>query len=271
MPELPEVETTLRGISPHCLGERVNKIIIRQAKLRWPIPQKIKKLLVGETLNRITRRAKYLLLQFDTGTLLIHLGMSGSLRIVPAKVAAEKHDHFDVVFNNGICLRLRDPRRFGAVLFTSEDPFTHKLLATLGPEPLTKAFDTEYLFSASRGKSVNIKQFIMNSKIAVGIGNIYASEALFLAGIHPKRIAGKISRQRYQYLVHAIKSVLSDAIAQGGTTLRDFTSSDGKPGYFAQQLNVYGREGETCPQCGRAIKHIVQGQRASYYCGTCQK
>jgi len=271
MPELPEVETTRRGITPHCMNQTVKKIIIRQAKLRWPIPQQIKSILTGEKLKKIERRAKYLLLYFDVGTLLIHLGMSGSLRIVPASHPVEKHDHIDITFKNGKCLRLRDPRRFGAVLFTRNDPFSHKLLAALGPEPLTEAFNAEYLFTKSRSKTVNVKQFIMNSKIVVGVGNIYASEALFLAGIHPKRISGKITLQRYQRLTDAIKTVLQEAIKQGGTTLRDFTSSDGNPGYFAQQLNVYGRKGESCHQCGSTIKHTTQGQRGSYYCGKCQK
>jgi formamidopyrimidine-DNA glycosylase len=271
MPELPEVETTCRGITPHCLNQSVKKIIIRQAKLRWPIPQQIKKILPGERLNKIERRGKYILLHFNVGTLLIHLGMSGSLRILPIDALANKHNHFDMLFNNGLCLRFHDPRRFGSILFTKDDPYSHKLLANLGPEPLTNAFNSNYLFDVSRNKSVNIKQLIMNSKIVVGVGNIYASEALFLAGIHPRRSAGKISKQRYQRLTDAIKSVLTDAIKQGGTTLRDFTSSDGKPGYFSQQLNVYGREGQSCPQCGNLIKKIILAQRASYYCGKCQR
>ena len=271
MPELPEVETTRRGITPHCLNQVVTKIIIRQPKLRWPIPPQIKKILPGERLNAIERRGKYILLRFNVGTLLIHLGMSGSLRILPTAVPVEKHDHFDLLFNNGLCLRFHDPRRFGSILFIKGEPHSHKLLIDLGPEPLTDTFNTNYLFDISRNKTVNIKQLIMNSKIVVGVGNIYASEALFLAGIHPKRSAGKIAKLRYQRLTEAIKSVLTAAIKQGGTTLRDFTSSDGKPGYFSQQLNVYGREGQPCPQCGSLIKNIVIGQRASYYCGKCQR
>jgi len=271
MPELPEVETTRRGITPHCLNQSVAKIVIRQPKLRWPIPQRIKKILLGESLNKIERRGKYILLSFNCGTVLIHLGMSGSLRILPAEVPPAKHDHFDMLFNNGLCLRFHDPRRFGSILFTKDDPASHKLLSSLGPEPLSSDFTAEYLFEKSRNKTVNIKQLIMNSKIVVGVGNIYASEALFLAGIHPQRIAGKISKQRYQRLSETIKSVLTEAIAQGGTTLRDFTSSDGKPGYFSQKLNVYGRAGQSCPQCGSAIKNSVIAQRASFYCGKCQR
>ncbi len=271
MPELPEVETTRRGIAPHVTRHAVNDVIVRQSKLRWPIPRGIKQKLVGHRIDSVTRRAKYLLLKFDHGTLILHLGMSGSLRIVKASSTAEKHDHFDLVFDSGKALRLTDPRRFGAVLWTSADPNEHELLKSLGPEPLEQTFDADYLFQRSRGRKTTIKQFIMDGKIVVGVGNIYASEALYLAGINPKSAAGKISRDRYARLVEMIKQVLTAAIKQGGTTLRDFVGGDGKPGYFAQQLKVYGREGEPCPGCGRPVKQVVLGQRASYFCPHCQK
>lgn len=271
MPELPEVETTRRGIAPHIIDKPVTDVIVRQSKLRWPVPRGLGKKLIGHRILRVQRRAKYLLLGFEHGTLLLHLGMSGSLRIVPTTEAAAKHDHFDIVFNNATALRLTDPRRFGAVLWTPNAPDTHDLLAHLGPEPLSDDFNGEYLFQRSRGRKNSIKQFIMDGKVVVGVGNIYASESLYLAGINPKRAAGRVSRERYEKLVAAIKQVLAAAIKQGGTTLRDFVGSDGKPGYFAQQLNVYGRAGEDCPGCGSTIKQIVIGQRSTYYCPRCQK
>jgi formamidopyrimidine-DNA glycosylase len=270
MPELPEVETTRRGIAPHIEGQAVCDLIVRHHQLRWPVPRGLKQTLQGHRINSVSRRAKYLLLDFDHGTLILHLGMSGSLRIIPAGRAAEKHDHLDILFGNGKTLRLTDPRRFGAVLWTKENPAEHELLAHLGPEPLSDAFTDELLYQRSRNRHSSIKQFIMEGKVVVGVGNIYASEALFLAGINPKAIAGKVSRARYEKLTAAIKQVLTAAIAQGGTTLRDFVGGDGKPGYFAQQLNVYGREGEPCHTCGTPIKQITQGQRSSYYCPRCQ-
>ena len=271
MPELPEVETTRRGIEPHIKQCAVTDVVVRQSKLRWPIPRGLKQKLVGHKIEKVTRRAKYLLLSFDHGTLLLHLGMSGSLRIVKADSALGKHDHFDLVFDNGKALRLTDPRRFGAVLWTTGNPEAHELLRTLGPEPLGDDFNADYLYQRSRGRKVTIKQFIMDGKIVVGVGNIYASESLYLAGINPKTAAGKVSRERLERLASAIKQVLSEAITQGGTTLRDFVGGDGKPGYFAQQLKVYGREGEPCFGCGGAVKQVVLGQRASYYCPHCQK
>lgn len=271
MPELPEVETSRRGIEPHILGQRVSEVIIRQKKLRWPVPASIKKQLPSQIIRQVERRGKYLLLLTDNGTLIIHLGMSGSLRILPANTAAEKHDHFDIAFENGKLLRLRDPRRFGAVLWTSKDPLHHKLLSQLGPEPLSDNFNTDYLYSISRNRKVAIKTLIMNSHIVVGVGNIYASESLFLAGINPRRSAHRISKQRYGKLVCAIKTILSRAIQQGGTTLRDFTQQDGKPGYFQQTLSVYGRTDQPCPICASPVKQFTQAQRSTYYCPHCQK
>ncbi len=271
MPELPEVETTCNGITPHLLNKTIARVIIRQSKLRWPIPAAIKKSLIDKKIISIKRRAKYILIEAENGTLILHLGMSGSLRIVKADTAHDKHDHFDLVLKDGNCLRLHDPRRFGAVLWTTKPVSEHKLLSKLGPEPLTDDFNTELLYKLSRKRSVNIKQFIMNAHIVVGVGNIYASEALFLAGIHPRKAAGKVSLAAYKKLVDSIKQVLSAAIKQGGTTLKDFTQSDGKPGYFQQQLNVYAKKGEPCPACKKAIRHCVLGQRATYYCTQCQK
>ena len=270
MPELPEVETTRRGIEPHLLKQTVAQVVIRNRNLRWPISRQLASDIKNQTIQSIDRRGKYLLLKTDKGSLIIHLGMSGSLRIVNSDTPVNKHDHFDLQMKNGQCLRLHDPRRFGAVLWTRKPPQQHKLLSALGPEPLQDQFNAEYLFNRSRKRKQSIKTFIMDSKTVTGVGNIYASEALFLAGVHPKAIAGRISRVRYEKLVAAIKSVLQAAIQQGGTTLKDFTQSDGKPGYFKQQLNVYGREAEPCPNCGTPIKQLTLGQRASYYCPRCQ-
>ena len=271
MPELPEVETTRAGIEPHILGSQVTDVIIRNRNLRWPVTSGLAGKLQGHKIQGVTRRGKYLLLTIDSGSVIIHLGMSGSLRMVEATAPANKHDHVDIVFSNGQCLRFHDPRRFGCVLWTKDDPLQHKLLASLGPEPLSDNFSAQHLFDLSRNKKVAVKNFIMDSKVIVGVGNIYASEALFRAGIHPKRAAGKVSRPRYEQLSRDILAVLTEAIAQGGTTLKDFVGGDGKPGYFQQTLAVYGREGEPCIRCGEAIKSIVLGQRSTYFCSTCQK
>jgi formamidopyrimidine-DNA glycosylase len=271
VPELPEVETTRRGISPHITGKRVKTVVVRQNKLRWPITPGLKKALPGQEILSVTRRGKYLLLNATEGTVIIHLGMSGSLKLVESNQSPKNHDHVDIVFNNNQTLRLHDPRRFGAVLWTTSTPLKHPLLDSLGPEPLNDEFDTDYLFQRSRKKRVAIKTFIMNSKIVVGVGNIYASEALFRSGIRPTTAAGKISKTRYQRLVKAIKDVLQAAIAEGGTTLRDFTNGEGKPGYFKQKLLVYGRAGEPCTVCNKTIKHSQQNQRATYYCSHCQR
>ena len=228
-------------------------------------------MLRGQTIQQVSRRAKYLLLTTAKGTLILHLGMSGSLRITSPDTPAQKHDHVDIVLGNGQCLRLRDPRRFGAVLWTCDNPQQHALLKQLGPEPLADEFTGEYLFARTRKRKQSIKQLLMDSHIVVGVGNIYANEALFMAGIRPGTAAGRLTRSKTQHLVQCIRQVLDAAIRQGGTTLRDFTASDGKPGYFQQQLAVYGRAGEPCQVCGTAIKLIKQGQRATYYCPHCQR
>lgn len=269
MPELPEVETTLRGIEPHLLNQRITRVIVRDRRLRWPVPTEVNRA-EGQTVISLQRRGKYLLLNLQQGGLIIHLGMSGSLRIMQQPMTPDKHDHFDVELENGVCLRFNDPRRFGAFLWVQDDMQSHELLRNLGPEPLSDDFTADYLFQRSRNRIVAIKNFIMNGHVVVGVGNIYASEALFMAGIHPQRAAGRISRQRYENLVLAIRDVLQRAIEQGGTTLRDFVNSDGAPGYFAQNLLVYDRAGNDCFQCGSAIKQKVIGQRSSYYCPACQ-
>jgi formamidopyrimidine-DNA glycosylase len=271
VPELPEVETTRRGIEPHVTGQRIRKVVVRERRLRWPVSQDLEQQLRGQTIESVSRRGKYLLLCTRAGSLIIHLGMSGSLRILPCATPPLKHDHLDIELDNQQCLRLRDPRRFGCVFWTTTDPLQHKLLKELGPEPLSEAFDADYLYAASRKRKVAIKQLIMNSHIVVGVGNIYANEALYLAGIRPGVAAGRLSKPRCRQLVDAIKTVLASAIQQGGTTLRDFTASDGNPGYFQLQLNVYGHGGEPCPRCGTPIKQLHQGQRATYYCPSCQK
>lgn len=271
MPELPEVETTLRGIAPHLHGAVVADIVIRNASLRWPIPQELPKLLRGHTVRGLRRRAKYILVAFDHGTLILHLGMSGSLRILPHDTLPEKHDHFDLVLGNGELMRLRDPRRFGAVLWHEGAVTEHVLLAHLGPEPLSNDFDAQYLYKAMRKRSAPIKLAIMDSQLVVGVGNIYANEALFRAGIKPQLAANKVSRPLCERLVQTIKEVLREAIEQGGSSLRDFIHSDGSSGYFQQHYFVYGRKNEACKRCGTPIKHIKQGQRSSFYCPQCQK
>ena len=271
MPELPEVETTRRGIEPHIENNKVSKVILRRKTLRWPITPALSKDLPGETIKSVSRRGKYLLLATKKGCVLIHLGMSGSLRIVDTNRAAAKHDHVDIVFTNRKVLRYTDPRRFGCILWDTESIESHPLLASLGPEPLSKEFHTNYLFQKSRTRHVAVKTFIMDSKVVVGVGNIYANESLFLAGINPKRNAGKISKPRYDKLVECIQQVLQQAIDVGGTTLKDFTGSDGEPGYFAQSLHVYGRKGEPCYVCEGTLQEIRQGQRSTVYCSQCQK
>jgi len=256
MPELPEVETTRRGIAPHITGRCIAAVTIRQQQLRWPIPADLEQQLSGQTIESVDRRGKYLLLKTPAGTLILHLGMSGSLRILPRSQPAESHDHVDFIFDNNSCLRLRDPRRFGAVLWTETEPESHNLLDKLGPEPLGCEFTGDYLYRCTRGRRVAIKQFIMNGRIVPGVGNIYACESLFLARIHPARPAGRISQTRCHQLVSAIKKTLQQAISCGGTTLQDFHNSNGQPGYFQQQLSVYGRNNTPCPQCGTLIRQI---------------
>ncbi|WP_313024092.1 bifunctional DNA-formamidopyrimidine glycosylase/DNA-(apurinic or apyrimidinic site) lyase [Pseudomonas lopnurensis] len=270
MPELPEVETTRRGIAPHLLGQRVSRVIVRDRRLRWPIPEDLDVRLSGQRIEAVERRAKYLLIRFEAGTLIAHLGMSGSLRLVDATLPPAKHEHVDLLLESGQALRYTDPRRFGALLW-SDDPLNHVLLASLGPEPLGEAFDGDRLFRLSRGRSMAVKPFIMDNAVVVGVGNIYASEALFAAGIDPRRPAGSISRARYLKLAEEIRRILALAIERGGTTLRDFVGGDGKPGYFQQELFVYGRGGAFCKRCGATLREIRLGQRASVYCGRCQR
>lgn len=269
MPELPEVETTKRGIEPWLKDQIISKIIVRQPKLRWPVSDEIHSL-EGEKVVSLSRRAKYILVETAKGTAIWHLGMSGSLRLVEASEDPGGHDHIDWQLSNGKVLRYHDPRRFGALLWVAPGADSEHL-THLGPEPLSDAFDAAYLFQRSRGKSQAIKTFIMDGKVVVGVGNIYANESLFKAGIRPQTAAGKISKQRYERLVAEIKAVLAAAIEQGGTTLRDFVGGDGKPGYFAQQLFVYGRGGQPCKFCNTTLKEIRQGQRATVYCPSCQR
>jgi len=272
MPELPEVETTRRGISSHIVGHTITSVRINNKNLRWPVPvEKLQSALPGQKIISISRRAKYLLIDCGNGHLILHLGMSGSLRIVDQTIPVEKHEHAEILFSNGTVMRLRDPRRFGAVLWTDEPPEQHSLLVSLGPEPLSDAFNGEYLFQQSRKRRCPLKNFIMNAHVVVGVGNIYASESLFHAGIRPSKAAGKLSRQSCSKLAQTIKLVLAQAIAAGGTTLRDFTDSNGRAGYFSQRLFVYARGGENCLQCGGLIKRIQIGQRSSFYCPYCQK
>ncbi|NQY26691.1 MAG: bifunctional DNA-formamidopyrimidine glycosylase/DNA-(apurinic or apyrimidinic site) lyase [Piscirickettsiaceae bacterium] len=273
MPELPEVETTRQGIRPHLEGSKISQVIIRNHSLRWPIDADLASILDGQTIHSIQRRAKYLLLHCDTGVLLIHLGMSGNLRILNTADNDEvgKHAHVDIIVDNGHTLRYTDPRRFGAILWTSEPLSEYKLLKDLGPEPFTDAFNADYLWQQCQTRRCSIKTLVMNGKIVVGAGNIYANEALFLSGIHPSTRANTLTLQQCNQLVRMIKTVLKQAIEAGGTTLKDFRKSDGQPGYFAQQLNVYGREGDDCPKCGSIIQHYKEAQRATFFCSQCQK
>jgi formamidopyrimidine-DNA glycosylase len=272
LPELPEVEVVRRGIASGLEGRRIAGLTIRNPNLRWPVPD-LEQTLPGLEIRTVMRRGKYLLLDCGAGTLILHLGMSGSLRFVPraADTAPQKHDHVDLLLDNGMVLRFRDPRRFGAVLWTAENATDHPLLSHLGPEPLTAAFDGKLLYRKTRNRSASIKEVLMNSRIVVGVGNIYANEALFLAGIHPATAAGRIGARRYARLVQAIKGTLERAIEAGGSSLRDFVGSDGNPGYFQQQYWVYGRVGQSCRKCGTTIEQIRQGQRSSFYCPRCQK
>jgi len=271
MPELPEVETTRRGITPHVTGRTVSRIIVREPRLRWPVSRRLAAGLAGQLVEHVGRRAKYLLLETANGTAILHLGMSGSLRIIDGDSPAGKHDHVDLLLDTGKAVRFTDPRRFGSLHWTTRPAQTHRLLRDLGPEPLDDAFSGSHLYDLSRRRRVAVKNFIMNSHVVVGIGNIYASEALYMAGIHPKRMAGRISLQKYSLLAEVVKEVLQDAIAAGGTTVRDFVDGDGKPGYFRQHLNVYGKAGEACISCRVPIREIRLGQRSTFYCPKCQK
>lgn len=270
MPELPEVETTRRGLAPHLEGRRIETVRLRRPDLRWPIAPEITTLLPGQRIQSIERRAKYLLLHTAAGSALIHLGMSGALRVLDPRVPAGAHDHYELLLDSGRALRYTDPRRFGCLLW--QVPGTlHALLAGLGPEPLGPDFDGDHLWRRARDRQAPVKVFLMDQAVVVGVGNIYAAEALFAAGIHPLRAAGRIARERYAALAAAVRAILSHAIRRGGTTLRDFISPDGLPGYFEQELNVYGRVGQPCRRCGAPIRLLRLGQRSSYYCPHCQR
>ena len=269
MPELPEVETTKRGLEPLILNRRILSAHIYKKKLRWEIPSHLIETLKQKTIHNISRRAKYLLIELSDGQLVIHLGMSGSMSVAPSSEPLKKHHHFELKLDNFTSIRFHDPRRFGSILWQDNNNQL-KLLSDLGPEPLSYDFNDEVLYYASTGRSKNIKSFIMDSKVVVGVGNIYASESLFLAGISPKRVSGKTSKSRYETLTKSIKKILTDAINNGGTTLNDFSNVDGSPGYFAQILSVYDRDGMPCMRCNGKIKRIIQNQRATYYCPKCQ-
>jgi formamidopyrimidine-DNA glycosylase len=270
MPELPEVETTRRGLAPLVEGRRVAAVTVRQRQLRWPIPETVDAI-AGQTVTALERRAKWLIWRLESGSLLWHLGMSGSFRGWENPPAPGPHDHVDLAIENGHVIRYTDPRRFGALLWGGDDPHAHPRLAALGPEPLGETFDGEWLWRLSRGRRSSVKVFVMDAKTVVGVGNIYASEALFAAGIHPRRPAGRISRARYDLLAHTIRQTLADAIELGGTSLRDFTVGDGTPGYFGQSLKVYGRDGGPCPNCGELVRREVIGQRSTFFCPNCQR
>ena len=296
MPELPEVETTRRGLAPHLEGRRIEAVTLRRPDLRWPIPREISDLLPTSTITSVRRRAKYLLMDTEIGTAIWHLGMSGSLRVLAVDTPVRAHDHVDMLIegfaptpslprtrgreknaahalhasSNARVLRFNDPRRFGCLLWQPPGE-THELLRELGPEPLSEDFDGDYLFQRSRGRNVAVKAFLMDQKVVVGVGNIYVAEALFAAGVSPMRAAGKVSRERYADIAREVRTILDYAIRRGGTTLRDFISPDGAPGYFEQELSVYGRGGAPCPRCGRALKQSMLAQRATTWCGHCQK
>ncbi|KZY29108.1 MULTISPECIES: bifunctional DNA-formamidopyrimidine glycosylase/DNA-(apurinic or apyrimidinic site) lyase [unclassified Oleiphilus] len=269
MPELPEVETSRRGIEPYIKGHKILSIKIYQQALRWPVSNELYEM-TNQPVSDVLRRGKYIIICVPDGSILLHLGMSGSLRIVDERTPRIKHDHVEFHLSCGKILRFNDPRRFGSILWSSNWQ-AHPLIASLGLEPLNEEFDGAYLHQAAKKRKQAVKQFLMNSKLVVGVGNIYANEALFKAGISPIRSASQISLKRYNLLADTIKEVLRKSIKQGGTTLKDFVGSDGKPGYFKQELNVYGRGGEACVECGQALKEIRQGNRATVYCSQCQK
>lgn len=270
MPELPEVENTRLGIAPWLEGRRIGALVVRDRRLRWPVPRGLEAKLTGAEVERVERRAKYLLIRTSRGTALAHLGMSGSMRVLDPATPPGTHEHWDIVTDAGHCIRFKDPRRFGSLLWTGREPGKHPLLANLGPEPLGPDFDGTHLWQAARGRRVAIKLFIMNAAIVVGVGNIYASEALFRARLDPRRAAGRVSREGMDRVAAGIRSVLSEAVAAGGTTLRDFHYGGGEPGFFTRELRVYDRNDQPCVACGTAIRHFVQGQRSTYFCPTCQ-
>jgi formamidopyrimidine-DNA glycosylase len=270
MPELPEVETTRRGIQRSVAGRRITRVVVRDPRLRWRVPAQLGRRIGGQRVLRVERRAKYLLFRMEHGAMLLHLGMSGSLRIVDAARPPERHDHVDFVLEGGRALRFRDPRRFGSVHWTHGDPLQHPLLRHLGPEPLGREFTGDYLFRRATGRRQGIKTFIMDSRVIAGVGNIYANEALFAARIRPGTAAGRISRQRCGILAGAIRRVLRAALRKGGTTLRDFVNDAGEPGYFRMRLKVYDRAGKRCLRCGRTVRAMRTGQRSTFYCPGCQ-
>jgi formamidopyrimidine-DNA glycosylase len=270
MPELPEVETTRRGLLPHVVGRRIRDVIVREPRLRWPVPRDLARRVAGERVDDIRRRGKYLLFDVGEGHLLVHLGMSGSLSLVPSDTPPRRHDHVDLALEGESTLRLTDPRRFGAVLWVKR-PGTHALLDSLGIEPFDEAFGGGHLHAMARGRRVPVKLFLMNSRVVTGIGNIYANEALFAAGVHPSRAAGRLSGERWDRLARAIRGTLERALVAGGSTLRDFVGGDGQPGYFQNEYAVYGRAGEPCPACGSPVKAMRHAGRATYYCASCQR
>ncbi|GKT12789.1 MAG: formamidopyrimidine-DNA glycosylase [Thiomicrorhabdus sp.] len=273
MPELPEVETTCRGIEPHIVDKMIIHFVIRNGKLRWPVAIKLCEILPGLCINKVSRRGKYILLETTQGTLMIHLGMSGNLRVLPANTPLLKHDHIEIQFDSGIVLRFNDPRRFGSILWhdiSQGDINNHKLLFKLAPEPLSTEFNEDFFYRAIHNRRVAIKNLMMNSQVAVGAGNIYANEALFVSRINPKKPGNCITKQECADIVQNIKAVLKESIEQGGTTLKDFVKPDGKPGYFEQHLNVYGRENQPCPKCSTPIEKIIIAQRSTFYCPCCQ-
>jgi formamidopyrimidine-DNA glycosylase len=271
LPELPEVETTRRGLAPHVRGRRIVTLELYERRLRWPVPAGLPRALRGQRIVAAGRRGKYLLLELRDGTLLMHLGMSGNLRLTPRHAPRASHDHFDLVLDSGVALRFNDPRRFGSLHYTRGDPLRHPLLKDLAPEPFARSFDDPYLWRITRGRRVAVKQLLMNSRLVVGVGNIYASEALFRARIRPRRQAGGLTRAEAARLTRAVRAVLTRAIRAGGTTLRDYLGADGEPGYFRQRLYVYERAGRPCRRCGTPVRSLTQGQRSTYYCPSCQK
>jgi formamidopyrimidine-DNA glycosylase len=271
MPELPEIETIRRGLEPHLVGQRVSGVLVRHRGLRWKVRADLAKILTGRAIRHLDRRSKYLLIECDGGWLIVHLGMSGSLRLVPAEQPPGKHDHIDILFAGGKALRLTDPRRFGAVLWTDKAPARHPLLRDLGPEPFAAEFDASWLVARTHGRKAAIKNLLMDNRLVCGVGNIYANESLFRAGIHPQRAGGRISRARYAKLVTAVRDTLEAAIRAGGSTLRDFVHADGSPGYFQQEYFVYDRSGQPCKRCGTPVKSVRLGQRSAFYCPRCQK
>lgn len=271
MPELPEVETTRRGIEPLVRNKVVDQVLIHNGSLRWPVPQELTSLLPGQKFGAVSRRSKYLLFSVGQGTMIAHLGMTGNLRLDSSSTERRKHDHVEIVFTDGSVLRYNDSRRFGSILWTTDEPSEHIRLATLGPEPFDSGFNATYLYKRSRDRRIAVKPFLMDAHVVVGVGNIYASEALFRAGIDPVRPAGKVSKSAYERLIEMVTIILNEAIAAGGTTIRDFSNSEGKPGYFKQELRVYGRAGQVCTSCDTLIMQIRLAQRSTFYCPSCQK